>query len=264
MKGIEYLIDKYDQAKKHSELIVKNLKLINELNNDFEINYFAIKHYIENIKNTLKKGFFNDALKEESDLLIKNFDDSQTNSENLKFGFINTLEKKLNDMGFKMSGHLPDFKTSIFTIEINFNSLNSVIWLGPKQEKINSGILTIQSIIENLKNFCEKLPQKINENSFLKIIHENYSIINNEEYDDKKPLNSILNKINENYIKTKIKFSRAEFSYLLFKYSSELLKSFKLTVATRSNTRQRQDFLWIPDDADGNGSAYSYIQLKEN
>ncbi|NMC99812.1 MAG: hypothetical protein GYA62_08840 [Bacteroidales bacterium] len=264
MKNIDHLIDKFDQTKKSSESIIKNLRSINELKNDLEFNYFGIKYYVENIISILKKGYINDTLKEETDLLIKKFNDSHANVENLKFSFINKLEKNINEIGFTMSGHLPDFKASIFTIEINFNSLNSIIWLGPKQEKISSGILTIQSIIESMENFYKKLPQKINDKDFIKMINDNYIIIKDNENEGRTPLNLILNKINDNYIKTKIKFSRAEFSYLIFKYSSEILRSFKLTVATRSNTRQRHDFLWIPDDETGNGSAYSYIQSKEN
>lgn len=60
-------------------------------------------------------------------------------------------------------------------------------------------------------------------------------------------------------------YSRADFSYDLFRIHRYQLSPLKiqLKVATREYTRQRTDFLWIPDDENGRGTTYSHLLVEE-
>ena len=62
-------------------------------------------------------------------------------------------------------------------------------------------------------------------------------------------------------------YSRADFSFDLYrlkKPNENILRDHvQLSVAIRAYTTRRDQFLWIPGDNQGNGSAYSHIKVFE-
>lgn len=188
--------------------------------------------------------------------------------------FGNDLAEALKQENVTLSGQLPDLKTGVMTLEVEFNRSQIVIWFGPKQERLGQCTLSIGVIVDTLRKIRAGLGIQSSKEEFLAKLKTAYSRVSSPS--TAVPLVRVLGEMahviqspkffsdpkRENYQS----YSRADFSYDLFRYckteaAGATGERFSLTVATRAATKKRQDFLWIPSDETGNGTVYSHIQI---
>lgn len=191
------------------------------------------------------------------------------------------LEKELQKRGLSLSGHYPELKSGLFTIELDFEKWRSTLWYGPKQEHLTQCALSLAEIAKAIDNARGRLGSQLSNVDFLERLQNAYQrvlIITGSKDGDRAPIIKVLSELA--YLLQEPRFhrdprrehyksySRADFSYDLFRVRhSEAGNLFKqelrLVVATRAHTTRRPDFLWVPDDETGNGTVYSHLQFEE-
>jgi len=71
--------------------------------------------------------------------------------EELKRRFGVELEQKLQEKGLSLSGHYPDLKTGLFTLELDFERQQVTLWLGPKQEHLDKCRLSVAEVVDRIE-----------------------------------------------------------------------------------------------------------------
>lgn len=194
--------------------------------------------------------------------------------EDLKKQLGVALQRELEEKGFSLSGHYPDLRVGLFTLEVNFDSQRAILWYGPKQERLAQCQLGAQEITGTIQKAFQQLGSQLEAKDFIEKLKQAYIRARKNQTNDRVPIIEVLSELayvlqssafhldprRENYRG----YSRADFSFDLFRMR-EVLRSakLKLVVATRAYTRQRRDFLWVPDNDQGQGTFYSHLQLGE-
>ncbi len=199
--------------------------------------------------------------------------DLLNSEEEVKKQFGIELEQELRKTGLSLSGQYPELKSSLFTIELFFDKGQVTLWYGPKQEQLNRCRLSSTEVVSTIEKIRKQLGSHLDNDVFLNKLHESYSRAAGTKQGESIPITTVLAELafllqsqqfrsdpRQNNYKG---YSRADFSYDLFRIRQAVNKNLHLTVATRANTRRRQDFLWIPDDESGKGTTYSHLQFRE-
>ena len=200
--------------------------------------------------------------------------DLLNSEEEVKKQFGIELEQELKKIGLPLSGQYPELKAGLFTIELFFDKGLVTLWYGPKQERLTQCRLLSHEVASNVEKVRQQLGLHLDNDAFLKKLREAYLRAADAKQSEPLPVTSVLAELafllqsqqfrsdpkQDNYKG----YSRADFSYDLFRIRQTVNKNLHLTVATRAYTRRRQDFLWIPDDESGKGTTYSHLQFREN
>lgn len=188
------------------------------------------------------------------------------------------LDQELRKLGFSLSGQYPELKAGMFTIELDFDRMEAILWFGPRQERLGRCALSASTVARCLEKAAQKLGSRLPEDQLFAKLWEAYRRVTKNSRSAPVPIIQVLSELahviqeprflqdprREHYRS----YSRADFSYDLFR----LRQFFKargtptkvhLVVATRAYTRRRSDFLWVPDSQDGKGTFYSHLQLEE-
>lgn len=187
------------------------------------------------------------------------------------------LESPLKELGLTLSGHYPELKVWLFTLELDFTKGFVTLWYGPKQERLDRFELSVAEVVKRVRTSKEKLGGDLSGQEFAQKAHDAFIRVTGGKKEDAYlpeliPELALLvqsAKFYQNPIKENFKsYSRADFSYDLFRHwrSDEhtLLKTkWKLGVAARSETNKRKHFLWVPSDEKGDGAVYSRIRFEE-
>lgn len=181
------------------------------------------------------------------------------------------LAQHLKEIGITLSGQYPDLKAGLFQIEVNFEQGNTTVWYGPKQERIARCSLQPSAVSDVLKKTQQDIGSKLSPEDFQGKLKEAYmlSMTGGQPapivrvmsffvwiYQDKKyHIDPSASRYAE--------YTRMDFSYDLLRLRESLLDQVRLTVATRSETTDHGQYLWIPDDAkSGKGTRYSHLQFR--
>lgn len=189
------------------------------------------------------------------------------------------LETELKRKGFLLSGQYPDLRTGLFTLELDFDREQVVIWYGPKQERLLHCQPDAREVANRVERASRQLGTRLDKTEFLQRLQTAYSRVADRQNSESAPIIDVLTELayllqstrffqdprQENYQG----YSRADFSYDLFLLRQSLLSSecidkrLHLIVATRTHTRRRKDFLWVPDNESGRGTTYSHLQFAD-
>lgn len=191
------------------------------------------------------------------------------------------LERELQKQGLSLSGHYPELKSGLFTIELDFDKWQVILWYGPKQERLSQCGVSSVEVAKKISELRGQLGSHVNEEEFLKRLYRAYQrtlMSKGSKEGASVPIIEVLSEAA--YLLQEPRFhqdprrehykgySRADFSYDLFRVrrlepSDLFRKKLHLVVATRAFTRRRRDFLWVPDDETGKGTVYSHLKFEE-
>lgn len=274
---LEHLIGELSTNKKKFQSIYNILNKISRLDKNRQENIKQLKLHLAHLENEIK-SFKIENLIQNLEKWLEGYKETLVEEENeFKRHFGIKLEEQLKTIGLTLTGHYPDLKAGLFTIELDFDKNKATIWFGPKQEKMCECKLTPQEIKQKIEKIRKELGSKLTEEQAIEKLRIAYerTITPKEE---KAPIIKVLSEMahlvqdqkfyqdpkRENYKS----YSRADFSYDLFriqKYFSKSQLPFKihLITASRAQTKQRSNFLWVPSDENGEGNVYAYITIKE-
>lgn len=266
------LIKEIDRIIKLLRNFRKNIKDYENYREDLFNNLYKINDNIRKYKKSLEE------LKNNSEGLIEHLykrrdlikEQYEKDLGDFKRVFGNNLEKQLNEYGLSLKGHYPELRVSYFTLELNFENMIAKLWFGPKQEIIFNNIpLSVPNVLDKILLARNNLGSKLSEKDLLILFKRSFEEIYKNERTRKIPIISFYNKLCEimadslSNTNKKSKYSRADFSYDLYRLRK--CKGFKLTIAARSYTKKKSDFIWVPNNEEGSGDRFSHIEmLKED
>lgn len=261
--------------------ILKYKSTIDKLiENDPVNNFHKIKKNMIGIEKTLKlsrlDGFIKEGLEQHLQPIkakIPEWEDSVHKS------FGQKLEEALKQSGFELEGHYPNLKVIFYTLEVNLDNNNVVIWFGPLQEKLKTCKLVPEDIVKELKDNHNKITQqRYDDKTFSSYLYEAYKIAsyrNGLKIGDQIKIRDILsefafliqdNTFKTNPIKNRYKdYGSVFFAYDLYRLKERNIENRELNIitATRAFTTKRADFLWIPSNEKGDGNYISHIKFRE-
>lgn len=181
------------------------------------------------------------------------------------------LAQYLKELGINLSGQYPELKAGLFQIEVNFEQGSTTVWYGPKQEKVIQCPLDPKEVAEVIKETQSRLGSQLSPEEFGDKLKDAYRLSISEG----KPASiiQVLSMFTLVYQDQKYhrdpkldhfrEYTRMDFSFDLLRSREYLVENLRLTVATRSETADKSQYLWVPDDPkSGKGSRYSHLQFK--
>ncbi len=181
------------------------------------------------------------------------------------------LSQQLKEIGISLSGQYPDLKAGLFQMEVNFEQGSTTVWYGPKQERITRCSLQPSAVSDILKKTQQNMGSQLSPEEFRDKLKEAYLLSVAEG--QPAPIVRVMSFFVWAYQGKKYhiyptasrytEYTRMDFSYDLLRLRENLLNQVRLTVATRSETADHGQYLWIPDDAkSGKGTRYSHLQFR--
>mgnify|MGYP001026414570 CR=1 FL=1 len=252
------------------ELLSKNIKL----DQNREENLVEIKRNITKLKN-ISENLHGDIYIQELKNWLRQYElELRDTEQELIKAFGSKLDTALKTMGLSLSGQYPELRAGLFTLELDFDQWETKLWYGPKQELLGRCDLSVNKIVNLLASEMKRLGSRLSEDELLEKLRKAYYRVVGINCREPAPIIQVMAEMSfliqnarflqdpkrENFIS----YSRADFSYDLFRVKKGIYQSgLHLRTATRAQTRQRFDFIWVPNDESGNGTAYSHLQIEE-
>lgn len=270
-------INEIEKNYKITKDILNLLREVSKLNTNRDQNLSKIRVLIFRLKKMATS--YTPLLTKKLQELIDQLEMELKSTENeLRRLFGVELEQELNKLGLTLTGHYPEFIAGLFTIESDFEQWKATIWYGPKQEKIDTCSLSVAEITKRVEKAKNGLGSGISEEDLLDKLHQAYRRIA-RNIGDYVPIIDVLGEMvfllqNKRFRQDPRKehfksYSRADFSFDLFRLQKFIINNpsfpkLRLKIATRIHTRQRSNFLWVPERENGRGGTYSHLRFEED
>jgi hypothetical protein len=279
---LKEIIDRMQKAVNSNSLLYKKLlRLLAGLSRQAEApekNAFHLGTAIDDIERTLAmlepqetvRAAFKPALEELRDISHSLTDQARNN-------YIVALDRASNESGVPFEGNFPHLRSGFFTADLDPVRGKAVIWYGPGAEKIEETDVSPEAVCRSLADWKQRLARPFDEQLFLNQIYTAYevSLLKGEQLPGSPaPLSDILLEINllkqpRQFLADPSKRSFQAYTRVAFSFDLYQLKlrqyngrKLKLVVATRSQTRKKEDHLWIPTNDRGEGTHYAALYFK--
>lgn len=271
---LNQLLIEIEQSSENTDALQKELKAIIKLESKREENLAKIKTYLKKLDKLLTLADEGSALRSKAIQVLEDYkaDLDKTEAANKqRFGL--ELSDAIKPLGLHLKGHWPTLMAGLFTIKLNSDKAQAVLWYGNEQEKLDSHPIDAMKVAQSIENALNNLGAGLDEENFMSKLKQAYRRAKNTEH-TLVPINQVLPELaylvqGEHFYQDPVKknyrsYSRADFSYDLFKFGrGNHSEGLQLKVAVRQYTQKRQDFLWIPNNNQGEGTAYSHLQFKD-
>jgi hypothetical protein len=271
---LEQLIKRLESEKSSKSQVYKQIQELSRLDADQVGNLTKIKEKIKKISKFLDQSTESISGKELIIVGLQRYQEelNEAESQNRRqFGI--TLRKELLYLSLELTGQYPTLKAGLFTFKIPSAGSKVTIWYGSEQEKLAECNLKANEVKQKLERILQDLGTNQNQDIFIDKLKQAYSRAQDRDTAT-VPIIRVLPELafllqGERYYQDPCKenyrsYSRADFSYDLYRFGkSALTRGLQLTVAIKQYTRSRHDFLWIPNNNRGEGTAYSHLQFKE-
>ncbi|NVM22570.1 MAG: hypothetical protein HWN68_12425 [Desulfobacterales bacterium] len=253
--------------KNYSKIETKSLESLQKLN------FTLLK--IERRASSLEEGSLKDSLMIWIEEEQKELEEINTK---LKSRFLIDLDKSLREKGLNLKGRMHNLKCGFYTIDIDLINNRCKLYYGPKEEFIVILKLDIETITQFIVHHRKQLDASFSYPAiFLSQLNKAYKAVTNrleDQHGKKAPIIDVM--VELSILKQSRKFrtdplrenfqdyGRVQFSYDLYRIIQIPTKTFtlRLSTATRSQARNRGEYLWVPKNERGDGTIYSYIELR--
>jgi len=200
--------------------------------------------------------------------------------DDFRFQFGQQLKIMFEKDGVKLRGQYPLLRVGIYTLKLNFDFGEAVLFFGPEVEKMRSKItLHPKTIYDTIKQYDSQMKP---DSSDLKTVYDDLLRayqrclkVANKSRGDKVLISEVLQAYvfmkqskqfgvdarRENFRE----YPRIKLSYMLYqlrinKFAQE---GMRLHVATFDATVDKLHSFWVPDNDEGDGTHYEYISFDE-
>lgn len=272
------IIDRLTEEQKNIQSVIKLVREIIQLDKNRRVNVPKLKDRTGKLAKAVERFAQNAPWKGELMNWLTQYQSviaDEVAAVQKQFGV--ELEQALQKIGLSLSGHYPELKAGIFTIELNFEQMSTSIWFGPKQENLGRCPLVAEGIARYLEKVKSEIGSGLPEDQLLEKLSRACRRVEGENHDAPVPIIHVLAEMahmiqhprflqdpKREYYKS---YSRADFSYDLFRLRKWQMVHqppirVALVTATRAYTRKRTDFLWVPDEESGKGTVYSHLRIE--
>lgn len=200
--------------------------------------------------------------------------------EEFRFQFGNQLKELLEKDGLVLKGQLPVLRAGLYTLKLDFEIGFAALYWGPEIQTIKAKVpLSVQEIYYTIHNFNEQIKKRASPADYffknLQHAYQRFTSFNNIPYGNKVLLIDLLSELvlisqsasfRADPAKDKFReYSRIQFSYDLYclRQTAGQASSLRLSVATFDATTDKAKSIWVPDNEQGDGTYYSYIDFEE-
>jgi hypothetical protein len=190
------------------------------------------------------------------------------------------LDRRFGEKGWKVEGNLPDLRVGLLTLEFLLSQGQVKIWYGPKIELLGRSNLVIDDMIDAVTKIYKDLEDASfkDEEAFLKLLFEAYGHLIKKEGLDFESNISIIEWLREiAWLKQGKKFlmdprrehfhsyGRTQLSYDLscLKHREYGPHELRLIVASREQTKTKDDNLWIPGHVKCDGTHFASVCFRK-
>lgn len=270
------------EKQKNASKLATLLKQVARLDQDRGTNYRKIGDALQKLQPLIEElGKFAECASLVQDWTADYRNVMDRTHQEFKYRFAVELEKELKEHGLSLAGRGSELRSGLYTIELDFDKLAATLWYGPRQERLKRCALSATEVAKALEKLSKNLGSGLNPGEFHQQLRNAYQQVltgTARKSGAPAPVIQVLSELShllqnarfhndprKEYYKG---YSRADFSYDLFrthrsKPDQDLGRKWHLVVAARALTRRRSDFLWVPDDGTGKGTAYAYLQFEE-
>ncbi len=280
MEDNRTMISTLSRDKNNIQSILSSLRSLEKMVESPENNLHKIKNEIKKIETKLATNNLLESINEEISVIKQNYKEQIPEWEDkTRKMFRDELEGVLSAAGFELRGDYTRLMVSVFTIELDLENLKGIIWYGNKQESVISCRLNLEDVASKLTKAHEKIFQRdYDSGTFFANLYKAWEIacaMSTSRDKTRVPISDVLKEYvyliqpRKFYLNpSKANFTgyeRAFFSYDIHRLEDRVIegKELNLITATRSYTKRKTDFLWIPSDLMGNGDYISHISFKE-
>lgn len=189
--------------------------------------------------------------------------------------FGNELDTGLRELDLKLGGQYPQLQAGFFTFQMLADQGKVEIWYGYEQELLETAPLLAADVTSRVTRILKQIGCSLTPGEYLVKLEDAFRRTPREPDQPGALITKVLPEIayllqSRSFFQHPLRehyrsYSRADFSYDLYRCGRdpEIRGRLQLTVATRTYTRSRDDFLWIPDFNGASGTTYSHLSLKE-
>jgi hypothetical protein len=274
------LSDQLDQQQKYLANLKRQMHKIAMLDEDRTGNLSKIEKSLSVLTTTLDEDRVPLHSKDVLNAWVDQFEKrlAQTRQDlDIKFG--SQLAELLRDANVRVTGSVPELRAGIFTVELDSKRDRAVLWYGPRQERIENLNKSPQAVASFVRKTLHTLSTSVFEDeSFVKECFESYRRALHHQkgsIGDRVPITTVL--AEQAFLRQAPKFftdprrenyqtyGRLHFSFDLYRLKTRNVKGLELRLitATRSQTSNRKNFLWVPHGDHGDGAVYSHVQFLE-
>ncbi|MGA1839258.1 MAG: hypothetical protein ACMUIU_01425 [bacterium] len=271
---------KIDQNRKDLAEIEKCLKEGEALEKDLDKNVFQIEDRLKRIEQKLEKlnelEELRGDLKRVKEFVIEKKKILEQPKHRLKMYLGAELDRRFGDKGWHIEGNFPELRLGLLTLEFLLSHDQVRIWYGPKIEILSRSKLVADDITNTSEKIYEDLENESfkDEEVFLKLLFDVYGwIIKKEvlEFGANVSIIYLLSEIawqkqDKKFLSDPRKelfrtYSRTQLSYDLFRLKQREYGGYELRlgVASREQTKKKDDNLWIPRSLKGDGTHFAFV-----
>lgn len=255
----------------------KSIRAIEKFTEDEPVdNLHKIKQEITKVEKILKQTKLEGVVKESVEQRIQPVTSKIPEwEEQARKIFGQKFKYALKQVDSELDGNYPLFKVLFYTLDVNLDNSNAIIWYGPQQERLDTCKRIPEVIVQKLVDNHAKITQRdFDDKTFLSNLYEAYRLTscqNGKEIGDSLPILDVLLAYtfliqNKKFKTDPVKRSYTEYGRVFFSYDLYRLKErnienreLGLVTAIRAYTRRRSDFLWMPYSERGDGTYISHI-----
>lgn len=179
----------------------------------------------------------------------------------------------------KIVGQLPRLKVGLFTLEFLLAKNEVKIWYGPQYELVQKVNLTKANLVSTLKELYKKLDSEGQKGEALvsslwqayrrSLAERELSLGTPVSIKDIFPYLIWLQQKDDFWLSPKRnqfkEYSRMQLSFDLFRTPQRTYKDyeFRLIIASREQTKNKANFLWVPANWQGEGYCFAAISFKK-
>jgi hypothetical protein len=275
------IIERLLSMTKTTRSIAVMMKKYSDLTADPIENVYLMERHVRSMEkkiNALPEGSVKDELKKWFDDEAKRIED---NKEEFKIQFGKKLRSLFQEKHMETRGQYPLLRVGLYTLKLDFEFGQAILYFGPEVEKIASRIsLHPQAVFKSVYAFdgelrtLERSPEE-----YFQDIHEAYGRtvrVQKKDMGDKVLISEVLKefilmqqpkKFVADPQKSHFKdFSRVKLAYLLYqvKIWGATEHGLRFHVATFDATTDKVQSLWIPENDHGEGTHYAMISFDQD
>lgn len=242
-------------------------------------NAYLLAEKIDEIK-TVAAMLFDPQFQSAFDVWLKAEKDAIAKAkEDFRFHFGLQLKQLFDKENMKIRGQYPLLRVGLFTLKLNFEFGEAILFFGPEVEKLKSKIpLQLDKIYSIIRQYDQDMRNKdFDAQRVLDTLHRAYERclgIAGKPAGEKLRITLVLKEYvflmqpkQFNVDPTRghyREYSRPKLSYMLYqlKLSDIDARGMRLHVATFDSTVDKLRSFWIPDNEEGEGTHYEYISFE--
>lgn len=278
------LSKKINQGKRDLSEIEKYLKESENLEKDMEKNAFQIEDRLKKVEQKVirlkEMEDLRDDLKKVKEFILERKKMLEQPKHKLKMYLGAELDRRFGEKGWHIEGNFPELRVGVLTLEFLISQEQVRIWYGPKVELLGRSKLVTDDITKEAGKIYEELECASfkDEETFLKLLFDVYFGILKREGLDFGANVSIIDWLSEiAWHKQEKKFfadprkehfksyGRTQLSYDLFRLRPREYRTYELRlgVASREQTKKKDDNLWIPRNSKGDGTHFAFVSFRK-